>query len=436
MKRLISLGAGLAAFAAFLIPATAGAAQLASPVQLTLDTRTPAKQIVAGPVSTSDFLANGSFYVITVSGNWSPYIPGLWNGQFPHIVVCGTTDTIQNPSPTAPTTPGSQDAEWIYALPLYSPCDSNHKPGGTFQMPRRNDGFRVDLTGTGTAFTHLVQDPSATAPVANHTYTYLVKGLGAIASFENLDTQTKDNNGIFTINIRPATAADCGTNQDCLGAPPVTSVPSITPPPNVPVHAPSKSRTCISRRLFKIRVPSRRADPVVAAVVTVNGKRLVGRRVKLSGTRRVVATIDFRGLKTKRTIVMRIIARTRSGHLERSSRTYHTCVARRRIVLHAKPRRDRTTPFTYRVSGRVDRPSTAPRNACSGGKVRVVSRAGHTVLSRRTLTLTSSCTFRFTETLRHVPQRLLGRELRVTGTFLGTKALRGSTSRPVTLTAG
>ena len=96
----------------------------------------------------------------------------------------------------------------------------------------------------------------------------------------------------------------------------VTSVPSQS------ASAPSQaaSRTCTSRRIFRIRIRSKRRDPVVRATVSVNGKRVKSVRGK-----RVTAPVVLRGLP-KGQFTVKITATTRKGHKITGTRRYKTCV--------------------------------------------------------------------------------------------------------------
>jgi len=79
------------------------------------------------------------------------------------------------------------------------------------------------------------------------------------------------------------------------------------------------ARVCTSRRSFRIRVRSKRRDPVVNATVSVNGKRV--RALKGS---RVTAPVVLRGLP-KGTFLVKITATTRKGRKISGTRRYRTC---------------------------------------------------------------------------------------------------------------
>lgn len=79
------------------------------------------------------------------------------------------------------------------------------------------------------------------------------------------------------------------------------------------------ARVCTSRRSFRIRVRSKRRDPVVGATVSVNGKR-----VKTLKGKRVSAPVVLRGLP-KGTFLVKITATTRKGRKISGTRRYKTC---------------------------------------------------------------------------------------------------------------
>lgn len=95
----------------------------------------------------------------------------------------------------------------------------------------------------------------------------------------------------------------------------------VTQTAAVTTSVPSKqaARSCTSRRSFRIRVRSKRRDPVVNASVSVNGKR-----VKSLKGKRVTAPVVLRGLP-KGTFLVKITATTRKGRKISGTRRYKTC---------------------------------------------------------------------------------------------------------------
>jgi hypothetical protein len=96
-----------------------------------------------------------------------------------------------------------------------------------------------------------------------------------------------------------------------------------TPPALVKPKLPSNKK-CVSRRNFRIRLVQPAGDPLVSAVVSINGHR-----VKVVKGSRLTSQIDLRGLP-RGTIKVKIVATTKSGRTVTAKRTYHTCVKRRR----------------------------------------------------------------------------------------------------------
>jgi hypothetical protein len=80
-----------------------------------------------------------------------------------------------------------------------------------------------------------------------------------------------------------------------------------------------KCDKCVSRRSFRIRVPSRKADPVVSATVLVNG-----RRSQVLRGRRLTSRVRLTGLPKGR-FTVKIRARLRSGRTATTTREYRTC---------------------------------------------------------------------------------------------------------------
>jgi hypothetical protein len=86
---------------------------------------------------------------------------------------------------------------------------------------------------------------------------------------------------------------------------------------------PKQTRTCRSRRDFRIRLREPKADPLVRATVHVNG-----RRVRLLAGARLTAPVNLRGLPTGRYTV-KIVATTASGRVIQGTRRYRTCARKR-----------------------------------------------------------------------------------------------------------
>ena len=100
--------------------------------------------------------------------------------------------------------------------------------------------------------------------------------------------------------------------------------PQPTPTFETVVTLPKATKKCRSRRNFRIRLRAPKADPLVSATVTVNG-----RRVQTLRGRRLTAPVNLRGLPKGRYTV-RILATTASGRTIKGTRRYRTCVPKRR----------------------------------------------------------------------------------------------------------
>lgn len=76
---------------------------------------------------------------------------------------------------------------------------------------------------------------------------------------------------------------------------------------------------CVSKRVFRIRLPRPRSGGIRRAIVTVDGKR-----VKVVFGRRATARIDLRG-KPRGTVRVQVTVTTKAGRVLRQARTYRTC---------------------------------------------------------------------------------------------------------------
>jgi hypothetical protein len=91
---------------------------------------------------------------------------------------------------------------------------------------------------------------------------------------------------------------------------------------DTPLVALPASRSCSSRRHFRIRLRVPRRLHPATATVTVDGRRVAVRRGS-----RLTAPVDLRGAPRGRFIV-RVVVRLRNGRTVREVRRYRTCVSR------------------------------------------------------------------------------------------------------------
>ena len=92
----------------------------------------------------------------------------------------------------------------------------------------------------------------------------------------------------------------------------------------VQIVSAAPSRTCVSRRSFTIRLRQTKRDPLVSAVVTVNGQKV--QTVKKG---RITAPVTLTGLPKGR-FTVKITAKTRSGKTRTGTRKYRTCTPKRK----------------------------------------------------------------------------------------------------------
>jgi TolB protein len=140
---------------------------------------------------------------------------------------------------------------------------------------------------------------------------------------------------------------------------------------------------------------------------------------------------DLTGLRTSVTFHARLVARNAIGTATGADQTFRTNRATpQSLTSRARPRRDRSLPFRYVVSGRLGLPSTVTAaQACSGSVSIRVKRGRRTITSRRAR-LSGSCKYRKALVVRST--RRLGRArgvLKVTVTFRGNGVLTSRRAR-------
>ncbi|HUB36537.1 MAG TPA: hypothetical protein VL972_06905 [Solirubrobacteraceae bacterium] len=135
------------------------------------------------------------------------------------------------------------------------------------------------------------------------------------------------------LSIDPATGAGTvlatgGPQALGMATPPSAQPqPQPQPPAISPTRAfslPPASKQCVSRRRFTIHVRTLPGVTWVSAVIKING-----RRVKTLGRSHITALVDLVGLP-KGTFVLSITARASDGRTVTGTRTYHTCVPKRK----------------------------------------------------------------------------------------------------------
>jgi hypothetical protein len=103
--------------------------------------------------------------------------------------------------------------------------------------------------------------------------------------------------------------------------------PTATPAPPKEEQAVlglSKSRRCVSRRKFTIRLREPRGDRLLSARVLVNG-----RQVRVVRGRRLKAPVNLKGLPKGR-FTVKVVGTTRAGRTVSEKRRYRTCAPKRR----------------------------------------------------------------------------------------------------------
>ncbi len=143
-------------------------------------------------------------------------------------------------------------------------------------------------------------------------------------------TQPPDQSSPYTAPAAPEPAEKALSISCAAGATsaaPATSAANSTTIPGVVHVGMASTHRCFSRRHFPIHIARRRHVRLLGAAVYVNG-----RRAAVHPGRRLRADVDLQGLPRGRfevRVVLRLRSRGRTMTL-RMTRTYHTCVARRR----------------------------------------------------------------------------------------------------------
>jgi hypothetical protein len=187
--------------------ANASVAQaLTTPEILIIDNHRASSDGMSTEIATTrQSLTGGAYYVATVRGTVSAWDHSLWSRPGAR---CGSPQPApQFSSPGRRDGPVGQDAFFVFGRPTGFDCSRVPYPTGLFETDL-GAGFAVVVPRAGLG----------AAPAVNHTYKLLLPGLGLPVRFRHRDTQTADNYGLFEIEVRPATAADCEGSEECLAA--------------------------------------------------------------------------------------------------------------------------------------------------------------------------------------------------------------------------
>jgi streptogramin lyase len=105
------------------------------------------------------------------------------------------------------------------------------------------------------------------------------------------------------------------------------------------------------------------------------------------------------------------------------------------FTVRVSPHRDRRAPYRFTVSGRVRRPAGIDASACKGGRVSVRLKVVNRVVTTRTATLRSDCTYRLSVTF--ATKRSLGDgRITIAIKFLGNARFKPAATRTLFLRAG
>jgi hypothetical protein len=318
-RRLLLRGT-LTVLATLGLAASARADIGADTVALKLDSHAPAGS--SSSVTTPDVLTAGRLYAVTVSGTYTAEAANAWSPTSSYR-RCGTPDEggPAEPSVGQPPRPAAIDAFSTFAAVVASgaPCPP---------LPARNGAFQFDL-GTGSRYllTPLNVASDSAAPRADHTYVYVVRGQGHALETLVDDVNPRDNDGVLSVGVRLATAADCYGNATCLAQYAQSTSGSGTAPgsqigPSGTATSPSTGSTpkrakCSTRPKHGIVVHFRRTSAFVSATILLahhkHSKRVhIARRdrhhgwIRLRRAPRSAFTVRVRGHRrgSRRTVLI------------------------------------------------------------------------------------------------------------------------------------
>jgi hypothetical protein len=142
-------------------------------------------------VTAPTVLTAASSYTVTVVGAVSAW--GAWPYR-----RCGKPEpSSEFASPTATNRPAGDDAQFRFAVPLYT--------GKCVKLPKKSTYFQVDLGG---GWFHPIANNNPTGPsndndkaADQHPYTFTFIGEGVAPQFRFIDYHPSDNSGRFKIVI-------------------------------------------------------------------------------------------------------------------------------------------------------------------------------------------------------------------------------------------
>jgi hypothetical protein len=153
----------------------------------------------AGPVSGPFALTAGTKYDVVVAGTFS-----AWDKWPPkaRLDSCGTPTAVLFDSPGVTTPYAGMDAEYRFAAPDFRGCN--------FALLGHQASLQINV---GSGWVHYAPLPRQETPQGRyHRYDYVVTGTGVAPQFRLLDWDTRDNNGVLVIRVKPATFAPGSPN--------------------------------------------------------------------------------------------------------------------------------------------------------------------------------------------------------------------------------
>jgi trimeric autotransporter adhesin len=241
---------------------------------------------VPGPATSSPLNNPGG---IAVDGSGDLFIANTGSNDVLAVSPSETLSILAGSGNIGPPTPGPASASALNG-PLGVAADAN---GNVYIADATNDDVEEVFSGITT--------PTPTTGTTTETTTGTTTG--------------------------PTTGATTPETQI-----PSPTVPRTTPKAILPSAAFSlpSAKQCVSKRKFTIHVRNLPGITWVSAVIKINHKR-----IKSLGRSHITALVNLGGLP-KGTFVLSITAKATNGRTVTGTRTYHTCVAKRKTPTHTR----------------------------------------------------------------------------------------------------
>ena len=220
-------------------------------------------------IVTGATLKRGKPYVATVRGTISYYAAINYTSlQAPWKVLCGKAKRVPMFPGAGGSGPVGNDAEYIFAQPQTAACRS---------LPTRWENLQANAGG-GWRHPEVLTLKGLKGPRPNHTYDYAVTGADKRLKFRLVDPDSRDNYGVFLIDVRTAVASDCagskykawdyGSQQQCVAA--ANDPGEVGPRPKTTVAGPIETGP-VTRVLRGTDMPTATNRELPAGALRIDG---------------------------------------------------------------------------------------------------------------------------------------------------------------------